>query len=438
MWVEILIVLALILINGFFAMSELALVSSRPAELRRRAEKGSRGAKLALEMIQDPSRLLSTVQIGITLVGIVAGAYSGATLGAHVATWLEGAVPPLAAWSHEISMTVVIGLITYLSLVVGELVPKRLAMHHAEAIAVQVAPIMRRVAMVGGPAVALLRMSTNALLRLLGQRPQDIKQVTEDELRAVIAEGALAGIIEPAEKEMLDRVMRLADRHAGSIMTPRPDVVWLDAEEPLETWRQHMAQAPHSRFPVARGSLDDMIGVLDTRRVLDKLLAGEPFDPMAAVVAAPVIHEGIRAPRILELFKQTGAPMLVVLDEYGGFEGIVTMTDFLEAVAGELPGAGGEEEAAAVRREDGSWLLDGMIAVEEAESVLGLSDMGEQGDYHTLAGFVLSQLAHLPQIGEHFVWAGWRFDVVDMDGRRIDRVLATPPAPNDETNGSGV
>lgn len=438
MWVEILIVLALILINGFFAMSELALVSSRPAELRRRADKGSRGARLALEMLQDPSSLLSTVQVGITLVGIVAGAYSGATLGAHVAEWLTEIAPMLAEWAHEIAMTVVVGLITYLSLVIGELVPKRLAMHHAEAIAVRVAPFMRRVAKAGGPLVALLRISTNFLLRLLGQKPYSTKQVTEEELRAVIAEGALAGIIEPAEKEMLDRVMRLADRPVGSIMTPRPDVVWLDADEPLESWRRRMAEEPHSRFPVARGSLDDMIGVLDTRRVLDKLLAGEAFDPLAAVVPAPVVHEGIRAPRILELFKQTGAPMLVVLDEYGGFEGIVTMTDFLEAVAGELPGAGGDEEPAAVRRDDGSWLLDGMIAVEEAESMLGLSGMGEEGDFHTLAGFVLSQLAHLPQIGERFLWNGWRFEVVDMDGRRIDRVLAIPPRQDDETNGSGV
>ncbi|MCR6631731.1 MAG: hemolysin family protein [Magnetospirillum sp.] len=438
MWAEILVVLALILINGFFAMSELALVSSRPGELRRRADKGSRGAKVALEMIQDPSRLLSTVQIGITLVGIVAGAYSGATLGAHVAEWLAAQVPALAEWAHEIAMTVVVGLITYLSLVVGELVPKRLAMHHAEAIAVRVAPLMRRIAVAGGPVVSLLRVSTNGLLRLLGQKPHDTKQVTEDEVRAMIAEGTLAGIFDPAEKEMLDRVMRLADRPAGSIMTPRPDVVWLDADEPVEGWRRRMAEAPHSRFPVARGSLDDVIGVLDTRRVLDRLLAGEPFDPMAAVVPLPVVHEGIRAPRILEMFKQSRAPMLAVLDEYGGFEGIVTMTDFLEAVAGELPSAGIDEEPAAVKREDGSWLLDGMIAVEEAESLLDLQGMGEEGDFHTLAGFVLSQLAHLPQIGEHFMWQGWRFEVVDMDGRRIDRVLVTPPVRDDETSGSGV
>jgi putative hemolysin len=381
---------------------------------------------------------LSTVQIGITLVGIVAGAYSGATLGAHAAQWLETAVPLLAPWSHEIAMTVVVGLITYLSLVVGELVPKRLAMHHAEAIAVRVAPFMRRVSVVGGPAVSVLRLSTNGLLRVLGQKPQDTKQVTEDEVRAMIAEGTLAGIFDPAEKEMLDRVMRLADRPVGSIMTPRPDVVWLDADQPVDSWRHRMAAAPHSRFPVARGSLDDMIGVLDTRRLVDRLLAGETFDPMAAVVPVPVVHESVRAPRILEMFKETRAPMLAVLDEYGGFEGIVTMTDFLEAVAGELPSAGDDEEPAAVRRDDGSWLMDGMIAVEEAESLLDLAGMAEEGDFHTLAGFVLSQLAHLPQIGEHFVWSGWRFEVMDMDGRRIDRVLVTPPDREAETSGSGV
>lgn len=438
MWAEILVVLALILVNGLFAMSELALVSSRAGELRRRAEKGSRGAKVALAMIDDPSRLLSTVQIGITLVGIVAGAYSGATLGAHLAEWMDAEFPAMTGWNEEIAMTLVIGMITYLSLVIGELVPKRLAMHHAEAIAVRVAPFMQWVAMAGGPLVPLLRMSTNSVLRLLGQKPDDSRAVTEDEVRALIAEGALAGVIEPAEKEMLDRVMRLADRPVGSVMTPKPDVVWLDAESPMEQWRGLIVSAPHSRFPVGRGSLDELVGILDTRLVLDRLLAGEPFDPMAAVTPAPVVHEGTRAPRIIEMFKQTGAPMAVVLDEYGGVEGIVTMTDILEAIAGELPGGGADDEAAAVRRDDGSWLLDGLLAIEEVESLTGLSDMGEEGDFHTLAGFVLSQVAHVPQVGEHFRWSGWRFEVVDMDGRRIDRVLLTPVNFDDETSGSGV
>jgi|AGTN01.3.fsa_nt_gi Hemolysins and related proteins containing CBS domains len=438
MWAEILVVLALILVNGVFAMSELALVSSRTGELRRRAEKGSRGAQIALKLLEDPSSMLSTVQIGITLVGIVAGAYSGATLGAHMAGWMDESFPALSGWSQEIAMTAVVSAITYLSLVIGELVPKRLAMHHAEAIAVRVAPFMRWIAVGGGPLVGLLRMSTNSVLRLLGQRPDDSRSVTEEEVRALIAEGALAGVIEPAEKEMLDRVMRLADRPVGSLMTPKPDVVWLDADTPVEEWRSRIVAAPHSRFPVGRGSLDELVGILDMRRVLDRMLAGGPFDPMAAITEAPVVHEGTRAPRIIEIFKQSGAPMVVVLDEYGGVEGIVTMTDIIEAIAGELPGAGEEDDPSAVRREDGSWLLDGMLAIEEVESLTGLSGMGDESDFHTLAGFVLSQLAHLPQVGEYFDWSGWRFEVVDMDGRRIDRVLLSRPAPADEISDSGV
>jgi putative hemolysin len=438
MWSEILVVVALVLLNGFFAMSELALVSSRPAELRRRAAKGIHGARIALDLLADPSRLLSAVQIGITLVGIVAGAYSGATLGGKLTVWLVATIPALGDWAHEIAMTLVIGAITYLSLVIGELVPKRLAMHHSENIAVRVAPIMRWIAMGGGPLVSLLRGSTDAILRLLGQRPHSVKAVTEEEVRALIAEGALAGIIEPAEKEMLDRVMRLADRPVGSIMTPRPDVIWLDALAPLHEWKSRIAEARHSRFPVGRGSLEDLVGILDTRLILDRLLAGHDFDPMAAVTPAPVVHEGTRAPRILEMFKQSGAPMAVVLDEYGGFEGVVTMTDILEAIAGEMPSPGSEDEDTAVRRDDGSWLIDGLLAIEEVEALTGLSGMGGEGDFHTLAGFVLSQTAHLPQIGETFSWHGWRFEVVDMDGRRIDRVLVVPPQSGGETSGSGV
>ncbi|MGE5546803.1 MAG: hemolysin family protein [Solirubrobacterales bacterium] len=437
MWSEILVVAALILLNAFFAMSELALVSSRPAELRRRAEKGVKGAKVALELLADPSRLLSAVQIGITLVGIVAGAYSGATLGREMAQWLGTAAPWLAEYAEEVSMVVVVGIITYLSLVVGELVPKRLAMHHSEAIAVRVAPVMRVIAVGGGPVVGLLRASTDTLLRLMGQRPQDSKSVTEEEVRALIAEGALAGVIEPVEKEMMDRVLRLADRPAGSVMTPRPDIEWIDSLDPPEDIRHQIAQSRHTRFLVARGEMDEIMGVLDTRLILDRLLAGQPFAPLSAIREAPVVHEGTPVPRLIEMFKRTGAPMAVVLDEYGSVEGIVTMTDIMEAIAGELPSVG-EEEPAAVRREDGSWLIDGSVAIEEVESLTGLGDMGEDGGFHTLAGFVLARLAHLPSIGEHFVWEGWRFEVVDMDGRRIDRVLVQPPSPPDETGGSGI
>lgn len=438
MGAEVLVVLALVLLNGFFAMSELALISARPAELRRLADHGSNGARTALKLMEDPSGMLSGVQIGITLVGIVAGAYSGATLGAHMAEWMSSAYPSFSEWAHEISMTTVIGLITYLSLVVGELVPKRLAMRHAELIAVRVAPIMRVVAVTGAPVVVVLKVSTNALLRLLRQNPDDTKAVTEDEVRAMIAEGTNAGIFAPAEQDMLDRVMRLADRTAGSIMTPRPDVEWLDADLSAEQWRQALSESRHARFPVARGSLDEVIGVLDTRAVLHRLLLERNFDIRETISEAPAVHEDTPALRILEMFRQTKTPMVLVLDEYGGFEGVVTQADVLEAISGSLANGDGDEGNSAVRRADGSWLIDGLMAVAEVESVTGLNGMAESGDFHTLAGFVLDQLAHLPQIGENFLWKGWRFEVVDMDGRRIDRVLMQPPAQPDETNGSGV
>lgn len=438
MWSEILIVAALILLNGFFAMSELALVSSRPAELRRLAADGRHGAKAALDLLADPSRLLSAVQIGITLIGIIAGAYSGATLGVQMEAWLAATLPAVAEHADDIAITLVVTVITYLSLVVGELVPKRLALHHSEAIAMRVAPVMRLVATAGGPAVNLLRVSTDSLLRVLGQRPEGTRSVTEEEVRALIAEGALAGVIDPVEKEMLDRVMRLADRPAGSVMTPRPDIVWLDAGASPEDIRAKIAQSHHSRFLMAKGELDEWIGFLDTRLVLDHLLAGEPFDPLAAVREAPGVHEGTPVPRLLDIFKRSGAPMMVVLDEYGGVEGIVTMTDIMEAIAGELPIPGETEDRSAVRRDDGSWLLDGGLAIEEVESLTGLSRMAAEGYFHTLAGFMLARLAHLPSTGEHFDWSGWRFEVVDMDGRRIDRVLATPVQPIGDTGDSGV
>ncbi|MDA8232310.1 MAG: hemolysin family protein [Magnetospirillum sp.] len=438
MWTEIAVVLGLIVLNAFFAMSELALVSSRPAELKRLASSGRHGARAALDLIADPSRMLSAVQIGITLVGIVAGAYSGATLGARLAGWLATAFPATAPYAEQAAMTVVVAIITYLSLVVGELVPKRLALRHAEAVAVRVAPTMRLVATAGAPLVGLLRASTEAMLGLMGQGGHGAKAVTEEEVRALIAEGALAGVIEPAEKEMLDRVMRLADRPVGSIMTPRPDIVWLDTDTPVETLKRVIAETPHSRFPVAQGGLDELVGVLDTRVLLDRLLSGKRFDILAAVAEAPAVHEETPVPRLLDIFRRSGAAMAVVLDEYGGIEGVVTLTDILEAIAGELPGPGEEEGPAAILRDDGSWLMDAGLAVEEVESHTGLAGMGEVGDFHTLAGFILAGLQHLPSVGEHFSWKGWRFEVVDMDGRRIDKVLLRPPGEEGETADSGV
>jgi putative hemolysin len=438
MWWEFLIIALLVLLNGFFAMSEMALVSSRPAELRRRAELGSRGARQALDLLEDQSRLLSAVQIGITLVGIVAGAYSGATLGGELAHWLAVRVPTLAEWSSEIAMSVVIGLITYLSLVFGELVPKRLALRHAETIAIRVAPIMRWVAVGGAPLVHMLRHSTDSILRLLGQRPDESASVTEEEVRAVIAEGALNGAIDPIEKEMIDRVMLLSDRAVGSIMTPRPDIVWLNADGSVEDWRKSIQGCPQSRFPVARGSLDEVIGYVDTRKLLDRLLTGEPFAPAELIEPAAAVHEGTRAPRLIEMFRKSGVPFALVLDEHGHFEGVVTNSDILAAIAGELTPAGPDADEAAVRRADGSWLVDGLVPVHEVEALTGIAGMADESDFHTLAGFVLSQVSHLPKVGDRFTWHGWHFEVVDMDGRRIDRILIEPPRGEGETSGSGI
>lgn len=426
-WFEIAVVVGLVLLNGFFAMAELALVSSRPGELKRLAGRGNRGARIALDLLADPGRLLSAVQIGITMVGIVAGAYSGARLAGPLAETLAGA--GFGAFAEEASMVLVVGAITYLSLVVGELVPKRLALTHAEAIAIRVAPVMRFVAAGGGPLVWLLRASTEAMLKVLGQHGKGRRAVTEDEVRSLIAEGALAGIIAPVEKEMMDRVMRLADRSAASMMTPRPDVVWLDLDLPHEALKTLIAETGHSRYPVARGGLDDLVGVLDVRLLLSRMLAGEGFDPALGVRDLLAVHESTPAPRLFELFKEhPAAGMAVVLDEYGGLEGIVTLSDILEAIAGELPSADEDQNPSAVQREDGSWLIDGGLAVAEVESLLGLPAMGT--DFHTLAGFILAQLKRLPEIGEHFTWEGWRFEVIDLDGRRIDRVLVEPPAEN--------
>jgi putative hemolysin len=391
---------------------------------------------MALELIADPSRMLSATQIGITLVGIVAGAYSGATLGRQFGGWLAGRVPALAPWADQVAMVLVVGATTYLSLVVGELVPKRLALHHAETIATRVAPAMRLLAVAGAPVVWLLGVSTEGLLRLLGQRGDRARTVTEDEVRALIAEGTMAGVFAPGERHMLERVLRLGDRTAASIMTPRPDIVWLDARLPPAEMRRRMAVARHTRLPIGHGSIDELAGVLDIRGVLADLLDDRPFDPLAHLSQPPAVHETTPVPRLLELFRQSGTQLAVVVDEYGGIEGIVTVTDILEAIAGELPDAGTAEHPA-VHRPDGSWLMDGGLGVDEVETLTGLSGLGD-GGFHTLAGFLLSHLEHLPVEGERLTWNGWDFEVVDMDGRRIDRVLVAPPAGSGETSDSGI
>ncbi|WP_114392153.1 hemolysin family protein [Oleisolibacter albus] len=430
-YLELGAVLLLILLNGFFAMSELAMVSARKLRLQQLAEDGKRGARIALEMQEDPSRFLSSVQIGITLIGIINGAVGGATIAGRLGVWLE-TFPVLAAYGSTIAIAVVVVAITYLSLIVGELVPKRVALNNAERIAVFAAPIMRGLSKATAPFVWLLGASTEAMLRLLRVPEKAEHVVTEEEVKNMIAEGTASGVFEPEEKRLIEGVMRLADRTVRSVMTPRLEVMWLDIDDDAETIKREIRESGHSRLPVCRGEFDDVIGIVHTKQLLHGLMQGEPFDLRPAVKDALVVHDGAEVLRLLELFKQSGEQMAVVVDEYGTVEGIVTLTDVLEAIAGELPEAGEDGDADVVRRPDGSFLIDGMLAVEEVEALLGLKSLrDEDSGYHTLAGFLLFKFGHIPTAGEWVEHDGYRFEVVDMDGRRIDKVLVSLVTPTE-------
>ncbi|WP_119679862.1 hemolysin family protein [Indioceanicola profundi] len=428
-YLEIASVLLLILLNGFFAMSELAVVSARKVRLQQMQQAGSRGAAAALKLQEDPGRFLSAVQIGITLIGVINGAVGGATLGERLGAALR-AQGWLGEQAETVGIALVVVVITYVSLIIGELVPKRIALNSAEGIAAFAAPIMRAVSRATAPFVWLLGASTEGLIRLLRLPEKPESRVTEEEVKSMIAEGSASGVIEPGERRMIEGVMRLADRSVRSLMTPRLDMVWLDLDDDIETLRRNIVESRHSRIPVCRGSLDDVVGVVATRDLLDQLLVGGELDLRAATREALVVHDGTEVLRLLELFRQHRQQMAVVVDEYGSVEGVATLTDVLEAIAGELPGREDVEEDEVARRADGSFLLGGMLAVEEVEALLGIRRLRDpDGGYHTLAGFVLFRLGHLPKAGEQVEHEGWRFEVVDMDGRRIDKLLAAPVGP---------
>ena len=424
-WIDAAIIVGLILLNGFFAMSELAIVSARRPRLRGLAERGSRGAKTALALAEDSSRFLSGVQIGITLVGIINGAYSGATLaqpvGDRLALWFG--LPAHAA--EEVGFAVVIVIATYLSLIVGELVPKQFALRSPEAIAVRVAPIMVLFARATTPFVWLLDRSSRVIFRLLGQSREGDQTVTEEELRSVVAEAATAGVIEAEESDMISGIMRLADRRVRGVMTPRGEVEWIDAAADDAVVRARLAATPHSRILVARGGVDDIIGVLQARDVVQALIEGRPLDLAALARPAPVLPDVIDAVDALAALRDASIPMALVHDEYGHFEGIVTPADVLAAIAGAFRSDVDDmNDPPAVERDDGSWLISGALPVDELAHRLGLP-LADERDYDTVAGLALDRLRHLPQTGERFRLGNWQFEIIDMDGRKIDKLLVS-------------
>lgn len=420
---ELAVVGGLMLLNGFFAMSELAVVSSRRGRLQHLARSGSRGAATALRLLEDPTGFLSTVQVGITLVGIFAGAYSGATLAGPLADLLR-TVPWIGSAAPNVAFVLVVVSITYLSLVVGELVPKRVALSNAEAIAAFVAPFMATLSRLGTPVVWFLKLSTEAVLRVIGITPKPESTVTEEEVKSLIAEGTEAGVFHEAEREMIEGVIRIADRSVRSIMVPRPAVAWLDTNADTDSVLEEVRRHRHSRYPVCGGAIDNVIGVVHTKELLDQLRQSGRVDLEALVREPLYVSESMPVLHILERFRTAAVHMAIVVDERGTFEGIVTPMDILSGIVGSLPEEERDGIPAAVRRADGSWLLDGSLPVHVAEQTLSVSGMALD-DYETLAGFVLFNLAHIPAAGETFAWNGWRFEVADMDGRRVDKVIAS-------------
>jgi putative hemolysin len=424
-----LIVLVLVLCNGFFAMSELAIVSARKSRLEAMAREGSPGAARALRLAEDPTGFLSTVQIGITLIGIFAGAYSGATLAEPVAAALAR-VPALAPVAQTLAFALVIVATTYVSLIIGELVPKRLALRNAEGIAAVVSGPMSLLATVGTPVVWFLRLSTETILRLLGVRGERPSSVTEEEVKALIAEGTEAGVFHETEQELIEGVIRFADRQLRSIMVPRHAMIWIDANDPLEESVDRMLASGHSRFPLGAEVVDEMLGFVHVKDILDLRRRGG--SDLREVAREPLyVSETVPALRMIELFRRSGIHMAIVVDEYGSLEGLVTPTDILTSIAGDLPDRSDAEAPGATQRADGSWLLDGALPVDNAARLLGIENL-RSDDFVTVAGLVIEQLGHLPGPGESVTAHGWCFEVVDLDGRRIDRIFARrvgePPA----------
>ncbi len=429
---EFSIAVFLIALNGVFALSELAIVSSRKSRLKLMADDGSRGAAVALRLAEDPGRFLSTVQIGITLVGILAGVFSGAALSDMMSDMLRDSAGLSPIVANAVGYTIVVGLITYFSVVVGELVPKNFALRHPEKIASVIAPPMQLLSRAAAPVVWLLDSSTRLLFRLVGGDTSKETAVTEEEIKSLVAEAATAGVIESDERRMISAVLRLGDRPVRSIMTPRTDVVWLDLDDSNQEILARLRASNHSLLPVARGEIENIVGVIKVRDLLAPALSGAKLDIEGLMLQAPLVPDTLDALDVLQLLKGADVPMALVHDEYGHFDGIVTPADVLDAIVGAFPAGDEEEEPAAVKRDDGSWLIAGWMSADDLSEQIGVI-LPEKRDYETVAGLVINRLQHLPVTGECVEAYGWRFEVVDLDGRRIDKLIVKRIPDDDDT-----
>lgn len=422
-----LVILLLILINGIFALAEIAMVSARRVRLQQRGDTGDKGARVALELMSEPTRFLSTVQTGITLIGIFAGAFGGTTIANYLSAHLA-AVPTLAPYSDAISLGIVVLIISYLSLVFGELLPKRLALNNPERLASIMSRPMRFLSVIFAPVVYILSASTNVVARLLGIRPAKELPVTAEEISILLEQGERAGIFEPTEQDIIENTLRLDDLRVSALITPRMEVVWLDIDETPENKLATVVNSPHTSFPVAKENLDNVVGIVSGRDVLISQLMSPPAEISTLMMPPVFVPESKSTLEMLELFKQSGQHMALVIDEFGGMHGLVTMTDIMEALVGEIRGPGLPEEPESIRLESGAWLLDGRLPLQEFMEHLDIRELPEEAEegFDTLGGFVMAMLGRIPAEGDSFEYTDKRFEVEKMDGKRVDQVRVKP------------
>lgn len=420
------LIFALTLINGLFAMSELAILSARKARLQQQANEGNTGAQRVLELASNPTRMLSTIQIVITLIGILIGAFGEATLGNNLEASLTQ-IPILATYAPVLATLLVALGSTYIALILGELVPKQVGLSYPEPIAIFMAPLLDLLSRWMAPLVTVLSFSAQTLLTLLGIQPVQQPQVSEEEIKLLLRQGTEAGTFAESEQDLVERVFRLGDQRISALMTPRPDIVWLDLEDSPSENQKQICENHYSRFPVCQGDLDHVVGIVSAQDLLAQAIQNQPFDLTKHLSPPLYVPENTHALKVLELLRQSGSPMALVVDEYGVIQGLVTFKDILEALIGDIPSVDDEDEPTAIQREDGSWLVDGLLGIDKFQELFPIAELPENPSYHTLAGLIIDHLGHIPHVAEQFQWGGLAFEIVDMDGNRVDKVLITCP-----------